>query len=144
MKQWGGGQAERTLMPWHEGAVSPVPSSCMVLLTGQVSLGQILSKHLWEMQSSVVWQILLPLDFLKPNSVLYLYLSAVLGILSWRKTHQHKTLRFWGHSDLGQYFGLISSSAMERLNTHWQLFLSSSHKCFLLAPSTCRTWGNKN
>lgn len=96
------------------------------------------------MQSSIACKILVPFAFLKSNSVLHLYLSAVLGILSWKKTTNIKTLRFWGHSDLGQYFGLISCSDMRSLNTCWQLFLSPSQKCFLLAPSSCRTWGNKN
>lgn len=108
MKQWGSGQADHILIPWHEGAVSPVPSSCMVLLAGQVSLGQVLSKKFWEMHGSIACKILVPFAFLKSNSVLYLYLSTVLGILSWRKNHQHKDTEILG--DIQTWVSILGSS----------------------------------
>lgn len=92
------------LISWHEGAVCPAPSSCMVLLAGQVSLGQILSKNLWETQTSIACKNTSSLCF----SQVWLYILFVSCAWdSWRKTHKHKdteilrTFRsgsvFWAH-----------------------------------------------
>lgn len=144
MKQWGSDQAEHILIPWHQGAISPVLQVIWSSWQVKSHLDRYFQKTFQKCKAPVHVKYSLPLLF----SSLTLYCTCIcqlcLRVLVGEKPTNIKTLRFSRHSDLGQYFGLISSGAMQRLNILWQLFLSPSHKCFLLAPSTCRTWGNKN
>lgn len=133
IKQWGGGQAEHVLIQWHEGEASP--SSFKSYDSWQVKSHLDIYFQITSEKCKTPLHVKYEFSLLFSSLALcicicllffFLIIFYFLAFLVAEKPTNIKTLRHWGclNLGLGQYFGLVSSCAVQRLNIHWQLFLS--------------------